>query len=68
MKVMGGYDFPGSNSVSTRLFLRGKIFPLNNLGSNIFPSSEIKVNCLGRQVFGLTFSWYFCVSFFHKYA
>lgn len=24
MKVMGGYDFPGSNSVSTRLFLRGK--------------------------------------------
>lgn len=25
MKVMGGYDFPGSNSVSMRLFLRGKI-------------------------------------------
>lgn len=24
MKVMGGYDFPGSNSVSMRLFLRGK--------------------------------------------
>lgn len=24
MKVMGGYDFPGSNSVSTRLFLTSK--------------------------------------------
>lgn len=24
MKVMGGYDFPGSNSVSTKLFLTSK--------------------------------------------